>query len=99
MALKLSVYGGGNIPAAEAAVPKIEFQLALAPNTTGPHGKKTKNDPDAIILKAVTPTGGAIKDGNLIKFKSDGTIYLYKTVNPGLGLPLDRMGRVTLGDE
>ena len=54
------------------------------------------NPSGSIRVVAKTPEGKRILDGNLVKFKSDGTVYRYHTVNPGLGFSLDRDGRINL---
>jgi hypothetical protein len=73
-------------PAPAPPKPKpIAFSLKLIPHTAS----------GGIRLVAVyRDTGKRIPDGNLVKIKADGTIYLYHTVNPALGLPLDRNGRL-----
>ena len=62
----------------------IEWQLKLIPHTAS----------GSIRVVAVDMDGERIPDGNLIKFKRDGTAYRYHTVNPALGLSLNAAGRI-----
>jgi hypothetical protein len=73
-------------PYAPPEKPKpIEFALKLKPHTAS----------GSMRLVAVEKeTGARIPDGNLLKFKPDGTVYFYHTINPRLGLKLDRFGRL-----
>ena len=50
----------------------------------------------SLRLVAANKEGARIKHGNLLKFKKDGTIYAYHTINPILGLKTDRNGRLII---
>lgn len=52
--------------------------------------------PGGVRLVAVGPDGKRMKNANIAKFQVSGTIYLYHTVNPILGLQTDADGRVVV---
>lgn len=84
--MRFSIYAAPK----EVAKPKpepirlIDWQLKLVPHTAS----------GAMRVIAVTPSGERIPHGNLLKFKKDGTVYRYHTVNPALGLSLTSEGRI-----
>jgi hypothetical protein len=52
---------------------------------------------DAVRVVAIDAnTGERLPDGNLVKIVPNEGVYLYHTINPDLGLPVDRQGRLIL---
>lgn len=52
----------------------------------------------SVRLVIVDAKGKQVKDGNVLKFKPDGTFYRYHTINKGCGVPRDNEGRIPLPD-
>lgn len=51
----------------------------------------------AVRVIAVNPANGKrYKNGNLVKFLPNGTVYFYHTIEPMLGMPLDMEGRLVI---
>jgi hypothetical protein len=70
-------------------IEEIEWTPKIMPHTAS----------ESVRLVAVDKHGNRIPDGNLLKFLPNGSIYLYKTVNPALGLNTDSEGRLVISQE
>ena len=54
---------------------------------------------DTVKLVACDSEGNMLPDNNILSIQRDGTLYLFRDVNPSLGLKLDEDGRITLNND
>lgn len=78
-------------------LPKLRGEKASAPKYW-PWELAVDHTPDgAVRVIAVNPANGKrYKNGNLIKFLPNGTVYFYDTIEPMLGFPTDSDGRLVI---
>ena len=54
---------------------------------------------ETVKLVTCDSEGKMLPDSNILSIQRDGTLYLFRDVNPSLGLKLDEDGRITLNND